>query len=152
MNVKYLVIIIVLVLGLGSFLFKDQILGTTPSTSVEPTPEISVDTSSTTPTAIEGSPSPSATQAEETMVTLTSSGYSPASLTVKAGTKVIFINKSGKTSTVDSDPHPVHTSFPALNLGAFKDGEILTFTFDKIGTYGYHNHLNIIQKGSVVVQ
>lgn len=148
MNIKYLVIIVVLSLGLGLFLLKDQILGTTPNVSIQPTSEVSVDTT-TTPTATEGSPA--TVRAEET-ITLTSNGYSPASLTVKVSTKVIFVNKSGKTATIDSDPHPVHTSFPALNLGAFKDGETLIFTFDKAGTYGYHNHLNATQKGTIVVQ
>ena len=149
MNGKILGIIVVVavVLGLGFFLVKDQVVNTTPSPSVKPTPEVTTD-NVVTSTPSKGSPT--VTQTEETMITLTSSGFSPASLTVKVGTKVNFINNSGSSATVDSNPHPVHTSFAPLNLGAFKDSGTLSITFDKAGTYGYHNHLNATQKGMII--
>lgn len=147
MNAKYIVVIVIL-LGLGVFLLKDQILNTAPA-SIQPTPEVASD-ATTIPTTAEGSSA--ATEVEETMITLTASGFSPANLTVKVGTKVTFVNSSGSSATVDSDPHPAHTSFPALNLGSFKDGDTLSFTFDRAGTYGYHNHLKATQKGTVIVQ
>lgn len=148
MNTKYIVIIIVIVLGLVFFLLKDQILNTAPDT-VQPTPVVSTSVE-TNPTVFEATSATSTD--EETVVTLTSSGFLPVSLTVKVGTKVTFINKTGTSATVDSDPHPVHTSYPSLNMGGFKDGETLTFTFDKAGTYGYHNHLKATQKGTIVVE
>lgn len=85
-------------------------------------------------------------------VTLTANGFSPASITVKAGTKVTWNNQSGAGAIVNSDPHPIHTAYPPLNLGSFKDGGTLSLTFDKSGTYGYHNHLNPSQTGTVIVQ
>lgn len=105
------------------------------------------------------SPAPtSATQAspsavnEQNMVTLTQNGYSPAIITVKTGTKVTWINKSGIDATVSSDPHPTHTDYPPLNLGKFSDGATHSLVFDKPGTYGYHNHFNASEKGTVIVQ
>src|SRR3989344_737548 len=95
---------------------------------------------------------PTGAAAEEVTVTLTEDGYSPASVTVKPGTKVTWKNMSGKTATVSSAPHPTHTDYPPLNLGSFADGESHTLTFDKAGTYGYHNHFDASQKGTIVVE
>ena len=87
-----------------------------------------------------------------TTVTISSSGFSPSTLTVKVGTKVTWVNKSGTIANISSVPHPVHTSYPPLNLGNFNDGESVSLVFDKTGTYGYHNHLNPSQTGTVVVE
>lgn len=97
------------------------------------------------------SPSNEATQ-EQNAITLTESGFSPSTLTVKAGTKVTWINKSGGQATVNSSSHPIHTSYPPLNLGSFLEGSTLSLVFAKPGTYGYHNHLNSSQTGTIIVQ
>lgn len=89
---------------------------------------------------------------QETRVTLSASGFSPKTITINAGDKVIWMNSSGKTATIDSNPHPVHTSYPEMNLGSFSDGESLEFIFPEPGTYNYHNHLNASQGGTVVVE
>jgi len=95
--------------------------------------------------------SPSAMQQQNT-VTLTQSGWSPATLTIKVGQTVVWNNKSGETATVNSDPHPTHTDYPPLNLGSFPDGGSLSLTLPKAGTYGYHNHLNPSERGTIVVE
>lgn len=84
-------------------------------------------------------------------VTLTSSGFTPQSITVKVGTKVTWTNNSGTTATVDSAAHPTHLVYPLLNLGNFVSGETLSLVFDQPGTYKYHNHLDASQTGVVVV-
>lgn len=89
---------------------------------------------------------------QENVVMLTADGFSPATLTIKAGTPVTWTNKSGENATVSSDPHPTHTNYKPLNLGKFSDGESLSLTFDKPGTYAYHNHLNSSQTGTVIVE
>lgn len=107
------------------------------------------------------SPTPPATTAEATpspvavskdTVTLTKDGFSPATLTITADEKVTWTNQSGSDATVSSDPHPTHTNYQPLNLGKFSDGGTLTLTFDKTGTYGYHNHLNPTQTGTIIVK
>lgn len=112
-----------------------------------------------TPTPIKSGPTtPSSptnettASAQQTTVTLTQSGFEPAIATVKAGTKVIWINKSGQISTVDSAGHPTHLGYPSLNLGEFGNGAQVSLVFDKAGTYKYHNHLNPSQTGTVVVE
>lgn len=88
----------------------------------------------------------------QSTITLNADGFSPATLTVKAGTTVTWENKSGSGATVNSDPHPTHTAYPPLNLGFFNDGASLKLTFDQPGNYGYHNHLSPSQKGKIIVQ
>lgn len=99
-----------------------------------------------------GTPAPVTQTTNQDTVILTANNFEPSSITVKVGTKVTWINKSGVAATVDSDSHPIHTDYQPLNLGRFSDGESLSLTFDKPGSYKYHNHLNAAQTGTVVVQ
>ena len=63
-----------------------------------------------------------------------------------------FPGGSGAKVWIASDPHPVHTAYPGFDshtdIGA---GESFSFTFDKVGSWGYHNHLNSTVRGTVVV-
>ncbi|MDE2026098.1 MAG: cupredoxin domain-containing protein [Patescibacteria group bacterium] len=86
------------------------------------------------------------------IITLTADGFSPSTLTVKVGTRVRWVNKSGQLGDVDSDPHPTHTSYPPMNFGTFSDGSSVELVFNKAGTYHYHNHLNPSQQGTIVVE
>ncbi|OGH15046.1 MAG: hypothetical protein A2860_01415 [Candidatus Levybacteria bacterium RIFCSPHIGHO2_01_FULL_37_33] len=85
-------------------------------------------------------------------VTFGSSGFDPKTITIKTGTRVIWLNKSGGGATVNSAVHPTHQVYPPLNLGEFPDGSSVQLVFDKLGTYKYHNHLNPSQTGTVVVE
>ena len=89
---------------------------------------------------------------EEANVTLTETGYSPQTVTVITGTRVIWTNQSGSVASVYSAVHPTHKVYPPLNLGEFNDGETLSLIFDTPGSYKYHNHLNPSQTGTVVVE
>ena len=89
---------------------------------------------------------------EETAVTVTADGYEPKSVTIKTGGRVVWTNKSGGPVTVNSDAHPTHLLYPFLNLGKFDDGSSVSVTFDKAGTYTYHNHLDASMTGTVVVE
>lgn len=88
----------------------------------------------------------------ETIVTVTALGFVPQTLTIKAGTKVLWMNKSGGTVTVNSAGHPAHLAYPPLNLGEFNDGSSVQLGFDKPGTYNYHDHLNPSLTGTIVVE
>lgn len=96
--------------------------------------------------------SPSVGPVEQNTITLTAAGFSPGTLTINVGDKVVWINESGIDATVSSNPHPTHTDYPPLNLGSFPNGGTLSLTFDKVGAFGYHNHLNPNQSGTIVVQ
>ena len=139
MNKTLIALIVVVILGGGYFLLS--------SNKTEDSVTIPLVTA--TPTA-STSASPSA-KIEENIVTVTTTGFEPQTLRIKAGTKVTWENKSGQAVTVNSDPHPAHTSWPFLNLGSFADGSSVSITFDKAGTYTYHNHFDASMKGTVVV-
>lgn len=86
-------------------------------------------------------------------VTYTDSGYSPTSLNIKAGETVVFVNESSRSMWTASDPHPVHTDFSAFDARkGYSSGQSYTFTFDKAGTYKYHNHLRSSDSGQIVVE
>lgn len=86
------------------------------------------------------------------VITYSDDGFSPSEIKVKVGEAVGFKNNSSGGVQVNSVPHPVHTSFPELNIGVVASGETKSVTFTKSGTYKYHNHLNPGQGGTIVVE
>lgn len=135
----------VILLGGGLFAYKYFNNANSETTNTS-TPAASVKTDTTS------SAMPTGVEAQSATVKLTANGFEPKSLTIKAGTKVTWVNNSGGVATVNSDPHPVHTDYSPLNLGNFADGESVSLTFDKPGTYGYHNHLSASEKGTVTIK
>lgn len=91
-------------------------------------------------------------QQEVATIEVTSSGFSPAALTVKAGTRVTWNNQSGKEVSVNSDEHPTHRLNSQFNPGPVRNGSSISFTFEKPGTNPYHDHYNPSQTGTVIVQ
>lgn len=85
-------------------------------------------------------------------IALTESGFDPQTLTVKVNTEVSWVNKSGATATVNSDPHPIHSNYQPLNLNSFEEGGFLKIVFDEPGTYNYHDHLNPSMTGTIIVE
>jgi len=109
-------------------------------------------TPSTTESTTQEGATASADTQEEMTVRISSSGFSPDSVTIKVDGKVTFINDDSADHQVASAPHPVHTDYPKLNVGVLKPGEMGTAEFDKTGTFGYHDHLNPTMRGEVVVE
>lgn len=93
-----------------------------------------------------------ADEANAVVIMYSDSGFTPASVNAKVGQKVIFKNTSSKAVQVNSDPHPVHTLYPELNIGMINAGGSMSLTFSTTGTKTYHNHLSPSEKGSIVVQ
>lgn len=87
-----------------------------------------------------------------TLVTYTDTGFAPASITVKKGTTVTFVNSSAGSMWVASAPHPTHTNYPELDqLKSVEKNGMYEFAFDKVGTWKYHNHMKPTDFGSVTV-
>lgn len=116
---------------------------------VQPT-ESPVSTESATPSsATEGA----MIKKEGNTVKVTTNGFLPQSLTIKAGDTVTWMNADSENHTVNSDPHPTHTLFPILNkVGLMKAGESKSLQFTQAGTYKYHDHLNSSLTGTITVQ
>ncbi len=136
-----IVIVVAAVAGGGWVLtHKKNQKTTTPTTSSTPSSSTAPDsTAATTPAA-------------DSTITYSGSGFSPATITVKVGATVAIVNSSSQDMQFDSDPHPVHTDNTELNVGVVSPGQTMTFTVNKKGTWGYHNHLNSSQTGKIVVQ
>jgi plastocyanin len=85
-------------------------------------------------------------------ITYSASGFSPSTTTVKSGDIVAIKNTSSSEIQFDSDPHPVHTDNTELNAGAVAAGQTVTFTVTTRGTFGFHNHLNPSDTGTITIQ
>ncbi len=133
-------------LGIRSRLKSLTGTAASPTASVSPTTSAMASASSA---AMQATTAPQS----KTTITYTSSGFSPATLTIKAGDSVTFVNHATGDVQVNSDPHPTHTLYPMLNIGVITAGlSSDPVAFTKAGTYTYHNHLNPAQKGTIVVQ
>lgn len=85
-------------------------------------------------------------------VEITSSGFSPATLSVKKGTKVTWTNKDTKVHWVASNPHPVHTDLSDFDARkSIVANGTYAFIFTKTGTFNYHDHLNPSTTGNITV-
>lgn len=85
-------------------------------------------------------------------ISMTASGFVPAEVKIKQGATVNFVNKDSVAHEPASAPHPSHTVYPEFD--AKKDinpGESWSFTFDKVGTWWYHDHNNASLFGKVIV-
>ncbi|MCK9351997.1 MAG: cupredoxin domain-containing protein [Candidatus Pacebacteria bacterium] len=123
-----------------------------------------IDYSDNTSTGTPSNTAASDTSSEVYEVSYSDTGFSPKTITIKAGDTIKFTNNSSGTKMwVASDPHPAHTDYsetprdthcPDTAENAFdqcSDGKAYSFTFDKIGTWEYHNHLLAADRGEVIV-
>lgn len=96
------------------------------------------------------------------LVEYTDEGFSPATLSIKSGETVRFINNSSQGVWIGGDNHPSHTIYPEKTssdcLGtafdtcrALQSGEFWEFTFNSVGSWGYHNHVRAREGGTIVV-
>jgi plastocyanin len=85
-------------------------------------------------------------------ITYSDEGFSPSKITVKSGENIAIKNASASDMQFDSDPHPVHTNDPELNVDLVSPGHTMILTVHTKGTFGYHNHLNPGDTGTIVVQ
>jgi plastocyanin len=102
----------------------------------------------------------SANQNQPDLVTYSDSGFSPKVLTVKKGDTVTFKNTASDSMRVSSNPHPIHNGYPTTggcvsstfdSCANIPAGQAWTFKFDILGSWGYHNHLNPSEGGTIVV-
>ena len=92
--------------------------------------------------ATPSSPTPTPTPGGGITIIIASSGVSPRSLTVPAGTRVMFVNNDSRPHDMNSDPHPDHTDCPAINeVGFLQSGQSRqTGNLNTVRTCGFHDH------------
>lgn len=97
-------------------------------------------------------------------VTFNGTSFSPAEVTVAAGGTVTWVNASTGDMWVASDVHPSHTVYSGTSRGEHcpdpantsfdqcAPGGDYSFTFDKAGSWRYHDHLTPSASGVVIVE
>lgn len=99
-----------------------------------------------------GSPGPSGAT-----ITIANGRVTPSEVTISVGQSVTFTNNDGQTRNVSSDPHPVHTDCPEINVvGNLANGQSRTTNaLPTARTCGFHNHDdpdNANYHGRIIVQ
>lgn len=93
---------------------------------------------------------PAKTSAE---VSIQKDKFFPSVLSVKVGNSVTWTNQDKKAHWVASDPYPKNDALKELNSNPLQQNESYTYTFDKAGTYTYHDQLHPFKLlGTVTVQ
>lgn len=90
---------------------------------------------------------------QEITVSISSGGFIPAQIKVKAGTKVTWTNQDTAAHQPSSNPHPAHTDLLDFGTGpVLQQSESFSFTPKKTGTWGYHDHQNAALGGTIEVE
>jgi len=86
-------------------------------------------------------------------VSITKDGFVPATIQIKKGSQVTWTNNDTNLHQVVTDSHPAHTNLKGLDSDPLAAGESFTFTFEKTGTFSYHDEMNPLNiKGTVIVK
>ncbi|HSX24960.1 MAG TPA: cupredoxin domain-containing protein [Candidatus Andersenbacteria bacterium] len=156
-----IIVVVLVIIGGGAYIMSHG--GQQNSAvSVQETP---ISGTSSDTVAIDSTPTPSpevspaATPTTDTMtsenptVSMTDTGISPATITVKSGTTITFINNGQQLHWPASDPHPIHTDVPGFDAKrGLAPGELYRFTFTKVGSFGMHDHLHPSFHAQIIVQ
>lgn len=101
------------------------------------------------------------------VIEITSSGFTPQTLTVSKGDTVTWINKDTEKHWPASAVHPTHTVYPGSSIEkcgtseeknifdachGLAQGESFSFTFNEVGSWGYHDHLVGGVFGKIIVK
>jgi plastocyanin len=80
---------------------------------------------------------------EGAVVSITSSGVDPRTVTIAYGQSVTFVNNDSVAHEMASDPHPLHDQCPGINrVGRLEPGQrAQTAAFAVSRTCGYHDLL-----------
>ncbi|MFA6553384.1 MAG: hypothetical protein WCT27_03075 [Patescibacteria group bacterium] len=78
--------------------------------------------------------------------------FNPSVVTIAAGETITWVNKDLINRKIAADPHPSGSSLPTLLSDELGQNETYTYTFTTAGTWGYHDYLNPIKSGQIIVK
>jgi plastocyanin len=84
-------------------------------------------------------------------ITITNFAFSPASVTVPAGSMVTWTNQDSVPHTIVNDFNPLFSQGAMFTSSQLQTGQSFSFTFKDPGTFGYHCGIHTYMKGTVTV-
>lgn len=93
-------------------------------------------------------PSQRLAHAQTASVSIQNFAFSPATLTIPAGTTVTWTNNDTVAHTSTSDPGDAIS----WNSGTLSQGQSFSFTFQQAGTFTYHCTFHPFMKATIIVQ
>ena len=95
-------------------------------------------------------------------------GFHPDVVTIRVGEELRFFNQSNQLLMWPASAvHPTHKAYPGSGIekcgtaekdslfdacSGLNQGESFTFTFNQLGTWSYHDHLNSGLRGIIIVK
>ena len=149
-------IVIIIILGFGYYLYSNN-AGNNSSQTINTQP-----TTQTTQSEVTNVVTP-----KTVIVNYTNAGFSPKTVTIAKGDTVNFVvDATNGGMWVASAPHPTHEGYDGTtkNQHCASDysgpvpfdqcskGISYSFTFTKVGSWGYHDHGNSSNFGTIIVQ
>jgi len=90
---------------------------------------------------------------QNVIVTYSDKGFSPEVIEVAQGGTVTFKNESVRDMWVASNDHPSHLLYSEFDAKkGYTPGSEYGFTFEKVGSWKYHDHLKASLGGIVIVK
>lgn len=146
MNKNLIYILLVILAGVGVYAYTNK-----PTTTLSP--EVTVTEDAMMETTKTVTKDEVMEKEEVSTIKYTDEGFEPQSVTVKVGSTVTFVNESDLDMWVASALHPTHLELPGFDqLKGEPKGSTYSFTFEKKGTWKFHDHLTPKFYGSVVVE
>lgn len=170
-NIIYGIIVVVIVLIAGFFLFNqdrtEQTQNNTNNTNstdtlnnddsnttdIIPPSNMNTETTTQANSPAEEPTVPDGNDVAVFEIAYNGTAFSPPQLTIKNGDVVIFKNESDKSFWPASGPHPVHTNYPEFDAKkSIGPGQKYEFKFTKTGEWPFHDHLNPSATGKIIVK
>ena len=89
-------------------------------------------------------------------ITIGANGVSPSTAAIPRGSRVTFVNNDTEAHTMSSNPHPIHTDCPPLNMGTLGPGQTReSGILNTARSCGFHDHddpTNLSLLGTITVQ
>ncbi len=156
------IILAVIIIGGGYWWWQGQQAPATVDTGSQ-TPQTSGSNTTSGGTGVDVGGSVTVATPKTVTVSFNGDAFDPKTVTINKGDTVKWISTGGNM-WVASAQHPDHTGYsgttrtqhcPDTSGTAFDQcapGTSFSFTFQKTGTWNYHDHLNAQLFGSVIVQ
>jgi plastocyanin len=87
----------------------------------------------------------------QAIIQISSTGFTPSTLTVKQGTTIVWKNNDTAPHIVASNPYPADNSVPTLHSQSIPPSGSYAFTPTTTGTISYHDDLAPTHNGVIVV-